>query len=425
METAIATETAALVTAAVQELPPQQRAVVALRRAIEVVPDGRKIEHVHSGALLRSVDLALNLPPEAIEGSVRAVLKIYPTNFSQVVEGLDAIFRMPSGCFEQTSSTPYPNVLALNYLKRTGKSVPAVEAKARQYIHLGYQKLLTFEMKGGGFEWFGRPPANRPLTAYGLMEFQDMARVHDVDPALIERTRRRLLAQRKPDGSWPAERGMINDGLAGSVQRGGNPDLGTTAYIAWAVFGGASAGDNRPATEGWTTLQYLLMHTPESIDDPYILGVVCNALLALDPSGREAGPYLDRLLSLSRTSPDGKRVWWEQSSGARTTFHGSGRAGNVETTALAILALTSTGQRPGAVQGALAWLAGQKDAAGTWHSTQATVLALKALVATTRKSAADCERVLDITLGDFSQERRIPVDQADVPARRNRSRASR
>lgn len=386
----------------------------AIKREIEVVPDGRKIEYVHSGTLLKTVDLALSLPQGAIEGSARAVLKIYPTNFSQVVEGLDAIFRMPSGCFEQTSSTTYPNVLALDYLKRTGKSVPAVEAKARQYIHLGYQKLLTFEVKDGGFDWFGRPPANRTLTAYGLMEFQDMARVHDVDPALIDRTRRWLLAQRKPDGSWPAERGMINDGLAGSVQRGGNPDLGTTAYIAWAVFSGASAGDNRPATEGWNTLQYLLHHAPESIDDSHVLGLVCNALLALDPSGREAGPYVDRLLSLSRTSSDGKRVWWEQSSSARTTFYGSGRAGAVETTALAILALTSTGQRPGAVQGALAWLAEQKDQAGTWHSTQATVLALKALVATTRKSVTDRERVLDVSLGDFKQELRIPADQADV-----------
>ena len=32
-----------------------------------------------------------------------------------------------------------------------------------------------------------------------------MARVHDVDPALLERTRQWLLSQRQADGSWPAE----------------------------------------------------------------------------------------------------------------------------------------------------------------------------------------------------------------------------
>jgi hypothetical protein len=40
---------------------------------------------------------------------------------------------------------------------------------------------VSFEVAGGGFDWFGRPPANVTLTAYGLMEFRDMARVHDVD----------------------------------------------------------------------------------------------------------------------------------------------------------------------------------------------------------------------------------------------------
>src|SRR5439155_19535429 len=148
---------------------------------------------------------------DAIEGSVKAFVKLYPSSFSQVVEGLDGIFRMPYGCFEQTSSTTYPNILALHYLRQTKQNAPKVEAKARQYIHLGYQRLVGFEVPGGGFDWFGRPPANRTLTAYGLMEFEDMAKVHDVDPSLIERTRKWLLAQQKSDGSWDPESHGLHD----------------------------------------------------------------------------------------------------------------------------------------------------------------------------------------------------------------------
>src|SRR5207249_6545461 len=122
----------------------------------------------------------LNVPENAIEGSAKLIIKIYPSTFSQLVEGLEGIFQMPHGCFEQTSSTTYPNVLALDYLKRTGKASPQVEAKARQYVHLGYQRLVSFEVPGGGFDWYGRPPANEALTAYGLIEFTDMARVHAV-----------------------------------------------------------------------------------------------------------------------------------------------------------------------------------------------------------------------------------------------------
>ncbi|MHC4405126.1 MAG: alpha-2-macroglobulin family protein, partial [Planctomycetota bacterium] len=383
----------------------------AIRREIEVVPDGRLVEEVASGALIDPKELALEVPAGAIEGSVRAIVKLYPSNFSQLVEGLDAIFRMPSGCFEQTSSTTYPNVLALGYLRQTGKSLPAVEAKARQYIHVGYQRLVSFEVDGGGFDWFGDPPANRTLTAYGLMEFDDMARVYDVDERLIGRTRGWLLAQRKPDGSWPNERDMLDDGLAGSVNRGGDADLAATAYIGWAVF-----SDGQAAGRAAPTLDFLLAHPAETIDDPYLLAITANAVAAIDRNHGRLGSYLARLDQIKQTSPDGKRVWWQQAAGGRTAFHGSGRAGDIETTALATLALLTTGDQPGTARGALTWLIEQKDAAGTWHSTQATVLALKALLAGTGAAlGGDQERKVDVALGgETVREIVIPADQADV-----------
>ena len=81
------------------------------------------------------------VPEGTIPGSAQAFVKIYPSSFSQLVEGLDGIFQMPHGCFEQTSSTTYPNVLALEYLKANGLAQPAVEAKARHYVHLGRSAL--------------------------------------------------------------------------------------------------------------------------------------------------------------------------------------------------------------------------------------------------------------------------------------------
>jgi uncharacterized protein YfaS (alpha-2-macroglobulin family) len=119
---------------------------------------------------------------------------------------------MPGGCFEQTSSSTYPNVLALDYMKRTKKLTPEVHAKAEGFIANGYQRLLTFEVPGGGFSWFGQAPANKILTAYGLMEFFDMSQVHDVDPKVIQRTQQWLAAQQQPDGSWKPDTSFINEG---------------------------------------------------------------------------------------------------------------------------------------------------------------------------------------------------------------------
>jgi type II secretory pathway pseudopilin PulG len=384
----------------------------AIERTVEIVPDGRRVEQVASGTLHEPASAAVSVPDEAIEGSTKAILKIYPSNFSQLVEGLDAIFRQPYGCFEQTSSTTYPNVLALDYLMRTKKHAPDVEARARQYIHLGYQRLLTFEIAGGGFDWFGHPPANRVLSAYGLMEFTDMARVHDVDPALIRRTRDWLIRQRNPNGSWEPEGHLLHEdptGGSGQLAR-----LGTTAYIAWAVYGsGGSAASEPDAT---TTLNWLAGHEPSAISDPYVLALVANAVGAIDGWGKTARPCLDRIETLKKTSPDGRLAWWEAERPGRTLFYGGGVSGRIEATALSALALMNGGGHSTAIRAALVWLVQQKDPHGTWHSTQATVLALKALTAAMgRPVGGDRERQIDIAIdGKPHRTLVIPVDQADV-----------
>ena len=273
----------------------------AVRREVDVVPEGQRVEQVFSGSLVQPVAIELSVPQSAIEGSAQTLLKIYPSSFSQLVEGLDAVFRQPYGCFEQTSSTTYPNVLALDYLLRTRQSIPVVEAKARQYIHLGYQRLLSFEIAGGGFDWFGNPPANRTLTAYGLREFVDMAKVHDVDPQLIERTRRWLLTQQQPDGSWDEESHRLHEDP--TRQQADLGRLSTTAFVAGAVFAGEVASQKSRAT-----LNFLLAHPADTIGDAYVLALTAQAIAAIDHQGSAAAPYIERLDSLRQVSSDGKRV---------------------------------------------------------------------------------------------------------------------
>ncbi len=379
----------------------------AIRRAIAVDPEGERVERVVNGVLRDGAELRIEFPEAAVEGSERAVLKLYPSGFSQVLEGLEGIFERPYGCFEQTSSTTYPNILALEYLRKTGAGAPTVEATALQYIHLGYQRLLTFEVAGGGFDWFGNPPANRVLTAYGLMEFEDMARVRHVDGALIERTRRWLLECQNADGSWAPERREMHDGPAGAG--GAQARLATTAYIAWAVFGGGD-GETEAANRA---AAYLRETAAASVDDPYTLGLVSLALLTCgDRDG--AGMYLDRLVSLASGEAD--VAWWARPAESRTMFYGAGRSADVEATALAALALMEAGREPRLVRGALAWLAEQRDAYGTWGTTQATVLALRALVEGADRAGDSGERrEIEVRVGG-EVVRRVVVEpeQSDV-----------
>lgn len=373
----------------------------AVKRQIEVVPDGRRVERILNGELSHPAEMTLELPPDAIDGSGKAIVRIYPSSFSQVVEGIDGIFHLPTGCFEQTSSSLYPDVMALSYLRKTGKNMPEIEAKARQYIHVGYQRLLGFEVPDGGFDWYGRPPANIGLTAYGLMEFRDMAQVHDVDPNLISRTRLWLMAKRNADGSWPDDRRYApEDGKSGLLR--------STAYAAWAVFDGAPISESKP------TRDFLLEHSPASISDPYVLALVCHALLAIEPKGEEVKPYLQRLQVLKRTSDDGRKTWWAFPSNGYTAFYGSGDSGSVEATALAVLAFLKTHSDPNSVRGGLTWIAEQRKT-GNWGSTQATILALKALMEGAGVAKGDDRRVIEVALdGQVIDKLEIPADQAEV-----------
>jgi len=201
-------------------------------REIEVVPNGREQNLVFNGQLESGVQHAVEFPANSIPGAGKIFVRLYPGPLSQILEGMDAILRMPGGCFEQTSSSTYPNVLALDYMKRTKKLTPEVHAKAEGYIANGYQRLLTFEVPGGGFSWFGQAPANKILTAYGLMEFYDMSKVHDVDPRLIARTQQWLAAEQLQDGSWKPDSNFINEG---ATNRFNSDVLRITAYIAWAL----------------------------------------------------------------------------------------------------------------------------------------------------------------------------------------------
>ncbi|MGO9615806.1 MAG: MG2 domain-containing protein [Bryobacteraceae bacterium] len=363
--------------------PNANRADIVVRE-IEVIPNGREQSQVFNGRLDSAVEHTLNFPAASIADSSAILVRLYPGQLSQVIEGMDSILRMPFGCFEQTSSATYPNVLALDYMKRTGKLTPEVHAKAEGFIANGYQRLLTFEVPTGGFSWFGQAPANKILTAYGLMEFGDMAKVHDVDPKLIQRTQQWLAGQQRPDGSWQPDTSFINEG---ATNRYNSDTLRITAYIAWSL---ENTGYQGPAVE--KARQFVEQHMSDRTD-AYTLAVLANFAADYGKDREFTGRAMQTLLE-ARTEK-GEQVWW---TAEETGLYGAGESAAVETTGLAVQALLKWGQASTTAAKALAYFASKKTAAGTWGTTQATIMALRALLLATEKGTADVRGMVEITL---------------------------
>jgi uncharacterized protein YfaS (alpha-2-macroglobulin family) len=354
-------------------------------REIEVVPNGREQSVAFNGRLDRSIQHTVNFPATTIHDSQTIFVRLYPGPLSQVVEGMDSLLRMPYGCFEQTSSTTYPNILALSYMKRTKKVTPEVAAKAEGYIANGYQRLVTFEVQGGGFSWFGNAPANKILTAYGLMEFSDMSKVHDVDPKLIERTQQWLAGQQKPDGSWSPDTSFINEG---ATNRFNTDALRITAYVAWALentgYAGPAVGNAKRFLEDRLRAA--------SRPDAYTLAVLAN--FAAD--GKDAaftGDVMEQLLDARKEQGD--QAWW---SAQETSMYATGVSASVETTGLAVQALLKSGGDSAVAAKALNYIVSKKDSTGTWGSTQATIMALRSLLLSEENGGATANGTVEVLL---------------------------
>ncbi|MEL6545102.1 MAG: alpha-2-macroglobulin family protein, partial [Myxococcota bacterium] len=197
-------------------------------RPVKVVPKGFPRIVATSGTVRKTSDNAIQLNG-AIPNTAKAQVTVYPSITATLLSGLDGILREPYGCFEQTSSSNYPNVLVMDYLQSSGQGDPAVLARAGSLLDKGYKRLVSFETKEKGYEWFGGAPAHEALTAYGVLEFTDMKRVYGgVDDEMLTRTIKYL--ERRRDGQG----GFKRDSKALDSFGRADPEI-TNAYITYAV----------------------------------------------------------------------------------------------------------------------------------------------------------------------------------------------
>jgi uncharacterized repeat protein (TIGR01451 family) len=276
----------------------------------------------------------------------------------------------------------------------TDQLTPEIEMKARQYVNLGYQRLLTFESPGGGFDWYGREPGKPILTAYGLMEFADMEKVHYVDPAMIKRTQQWLAGKQKSNGSWPPDDHDLFNVL--------NTTLQSTAYATWAlVHSGYSLSDYHIING-----KKFIKTQVDETEDNYTLALCANALLEKNPTDLAGLAILDRLEA--KKVVDGDTVYW--TSGGQSFTYSKGNYLDLETTAMITLAMMTANWRyPQTIEDAINYIIRKKEAFGLWGQTQATVLSLRVLMKALAGQTEETNSEIFITING------VTLDKADLP----------
>ena len=305
---------------------------------------------------------------------------------------------------EQTSSVSYPNVLVLRCLRKTGQVAPEVQMKAQQFVHLGYQRLLNFESPTGGFNWWGnQEPGNVVLTGLGIQQFEQMARVHAVDRGIIDRSRRWLAGKQGPDGAWNKETHLHGQNMALGASK-----LRTSSYVLWSLL---QSGDRGPHVK--KGIRYLKQHLSDAGGDLYTLALAANALALFSPKDAVTTRLLARLYNARTTDQKNKVTYWE--TRGDTATHSRGRAAAIETTALVALSMIKADSYASTVNSALGFLVQEKGAHGNWRSTQATILALRALLASMGGASRETDMTVSVLLNgqEIGRERFTP-DNSDV-----------
>jgi hypothetical protein len=390
----------------------------AIEKTVTVRPNGQEEVQSLSEVFREKAGLDLQIPNTMVPGSLEASVKIYPNLNAHVLESLEAIMRRPYGCAEQAISSAYPALLYLRYAGDANDKNSEMSARARRYVQLGYDRLLSYQDSEGGFSYWGRGEADPALTAYALKFLTDANAYVTVDPSVIKRTLSWLLNHVQPDGRWvPYSWWDKKEDSRASAQ--------LTAYIARAIAmsklpaGGDDADKvlaSKASEEVQKALKFVEPHAA-SLDEPYLIAAYTLAALdAGQPARAAAG--IERLRKLEHH--EGDTSYW--SLEMNTPFYGWGLAGRLETTALVVQALERDDAARGQhqepdemVSRGLLFLLKNPDQYGVWYSTQATVNVLDAIAAFTAPQEGKQEEVSAASKAEILIDGQ-PAVSVDLPA---------
>ncbi len=372
-------------------------------RPLEVEATGFPRELSFGGMLTADgrVKHEFTIGENVVPGSLATNTAVFPTPLGNLTAALERLIQEPCGCFEQTSSTTYPLIMAQQYFQSHTDVDPALIQAASEKLTRGYQRLIGFECKSHGFEWFGADPGHEALTAYGLMQFYDLAEVGSVDTQMLSRTRDWLLKTRDGKGGFERQRRALHTWIT-------EPNV-SNGYIAWALL-----------ESGITDLDAEINALQKGTDDntnTYVVALAAN-VLSLAGRSNDAANLMEQLAA--NQASEG----WIQNA-TQSIVGSGGESLKIEATALAVLAWLRDPAYTAQVEKGIKYLFKQCES-GRFGSTQATVLALKAIVEYDKarakpKASGSLELIVDgnslgepfgfdehtegvLQLGDFAQQ---------------------
>ena len=307
----------------------------------------------------------LELPKDYINNTLKVKVYQQVMGPNLILKGLNRLIKEPCGCFEQTSSTTFPMVILLHYLntQEETEKISKMRLKIEPKLKKGIKRLLSYECKNGGFEWFGNEPGHVTLTAYGIWQFQEILNLGSdyLDEDVITRSIKWLKEKCK--------KGVYKIGK-GYDRFGKSPQLLSDVYILFVM---SVLEDNDIDLKHDIIFKIQEYEkNPKNFTDSYYLAFI--GLIYFNFGEKEKANQIADILKNNQKKKIGNILF------CKTSITNSlGKSLEVETTSLSLMLFIKFGSKYSKeIQGCVNFLS-KNSTGGYFHSSQGTVLALKAL----------------------------------------------
>ena len=297
-----------------------------------------------------------------------------------------------------------PNIYLLKYLNGKGAYAPEIEAKAKKYMKIGYDREQKYRFPDGSYSAWG-PKTDTDgsmwLTSFVVKGFVQAAQYIKVDKANLEQSVTWILQQQGEDGCFENRGKALHRELKGDEISLTASILVTLIEAKLAFKQNDWAFGSRIANSFDSSLEkaYTCVKNNMSVDDnqniylksiaTYASTLYSNKLNAdsSNLNSKASEDLLNRLMSVGNTSMPGKLFW---------TTGEENKARDVEITAYNVMSLTIQNKLSDALK-AIKWLATNRNSYGGFVSTQDTMIALQAISEYSVKIGSE-ENNLDINV---------------------------
>lgn len=180
------------------------------------------------------ITVPIEIPKIALPDSTYINVSCIDDLLGSTCQNLHQLIRLPYGCGEQNMLNFVPNIVVLNYLRNIEQLSDTLEATAKRFMIIGYQRELTYKHKDGSFSAFGESDKRGStwLTAFVARSFCQASEHIDIDEHHITDALKWLSKIQKEDGSF-AEVGSV---CHKEMQSGSANGLALTAYVLTAFL---------------------------------------------------------------------------------------------------------------------------------------------------------------------------------------------